>query len=162
MLSETLRRASALRAGSGSPKNFAAPLRVSVAIRASRSAILALRIFGSGRCAPPKARTADTSLGLRGLLRGTPPKLETVGDASKRNCSPRHPAASSGAMVSLSDSQLQTVLDVAATIAPDRRSVYLERVGSMLRLRGRFSDDDVRKVVALAACGLIQDAHSAA
>ena len=60
-----------------------------------------------------------------------------------------------GAMVSLTDTQLAIVMDVAATITPARRSAYLERVGSMLRLRGRFSDDDVRQVVALAVRGLV-------
>lgn len=65
-------------------------------------------------------------------------------------------------MISLTDHQLEIVMTAAATIARDRRDTFLRRVGSMLRLRGRFDDSDVRRVVELALAGLIQDAHSAA
>jgi len=41
----------------------------------------------------------------------------------------------------------------AARIAPDRRGV-LERVGAMLKVRGRFDDSDVSEVCMLASCGL--------
>jgi len=44
----------------------------------------------------------------------------------------------------------------------ERRDIFLQRCGAMLRMRGRFSDDDVRQVVELAACGLVQTADSAA
>jgi hypothetical protein len=37
-------------------------------------------------------------------------------------------------MVSLTDSQLRVVMDAAATVAPERRSVFLERCGAMLRM----------------------------
>lgn len=58
-------------------------------------------------------------------------------------------------MISLTDHQLEIVMAAAATIAPDRRPVYLERCGAMLKVRGRFTDDDVRQVVGLATCGLV-------
>ena len=57
-------------------------------------------------------------------------------------------------MVSLTDSQLKTVMDVAASVSPDRRGVFLERVGAMLRMRHRFTDLDVDDVAKLALCGL--------
>jgi hypothetical protein len=59
-------------------------------------------------------------------------------------------------MISLSDEQLQTVMAAAGSIDPDRRPVFLERVGSMLRLRGRYSsNDDVAEISKLALCGLV-------
>jgi hypothetical protein len=57
-------------------------------------------------------------------------------------------------MVSLSDAQLQTVMTAARTIEPERRGVFLQRVGAMLRLRHRFTDHDVADVCGLAVCGL--------
>ena|SRR5215475_11741452 len=48
---------------------------------------------------------------------------------------------------------LQTIMTGAARIAPDRRGV-LERVGAMLKVRGRFDDSDVSEVCMLASCGL--------
>jgi hypothetical protein len=53
-------------------------------------------------------------------------------------------------MVSLSDSQLEIIMTAANAVPVERRSVFLERVGAMLKPRGRFSDDDVRQVAALA------------
>jgi methyl coenzyme M reductase subunit C len=58
-------------------------------------------------------------------------------------------------MVSLTDHQLEIVMDAAAIVAPERRAVFLERVGAMLKMRGRFSDADVHDVTALALCGLV-------
>ena len=50
----------------------------------------------------------------------------------------------------------------AATAVPvERRSVFLERVGAMLKVRHRFTDNDVRQVAELALCGLIQTADVA-
>ena len=57
-------------------------------------------------------------------------------------------------MVSLSDSQLEIVTTAANAVPVERRSVFLERVGAMLKLRGRFSDDDVADVAQLALTGL--------
>jgi hypothetical protein len=57
-------------------------------------------------------------------------------------------------MISLNDSQLQTVMSAAADLDPEKRPLYLERVGAMLAMRRPFSDDDVVDVVSLALCGL--------
>ena len=66
-------------------------------------------------------------------------------------------------MVSLSDHQLKTVMDAAIALGPERRDIFLQRVGAMLNMRGRFSDGDVQDVVGLALCGLVhQTAVSAA
>jgi hypothetical protein len=58
-------------------------------------------------------------------------------------------------MISLTDHQLEIIMDGATTLAPERRSVFLERVGAMLRVRGRFTDADVHDVAKLARCGLV-------
>jgi hypothetical protein len=39
-------------------------------------------------------------------------------------------------MISLNDAQLKTVMTVAVDIAPEKRSMFLERVGAMLAIRG--------------------------
>jgi hypothetical protein len=65
-------------------------------------------------------------------------------------------------MISLSDSQMQLLTDVAANLAVDRRAIFLERVGAMLRMRGRFNDADVADVAALALCGLVHQRTDAA
>ena len=79
MLLETFRRVSADWSRGGSPKNISTGDLLSAAIRASRSANLALRIFVSGRCTPPRARMADTLLGLRGLLRDIAAEIKNGG-----------------------------------------------------------------------------------
>ena len=53
-------------------------------------------------------------------------------------------------MVSLTDGQLEIITTAANAVPVERRSVFLERVGAMLKPRGRFSDDDVRQVAAQA------------
>jgi hypothetical protein len=65
-------------------------------------------------------------------------------------------------MVSLSDQQLGLLMDTARAIDPDRRDIFLQRVGAMLRLRHRFSDADVAEVSKLALYGLVHDNESAA
>ena len=55
-------------------------------------------------------------------------------------------------MISLTDSQPQTVMDAGARLEPERRDIFLRRVGAMLRVRGRFTDTDVAR---LAMAGLI-------
>jgi hypothetical protein len=53
-------------------------------------------------------------------------------------------------------------MDIAAGIEPDRRDVYLQRVGAMLRVRHRFDDSDVNEIAKLAACGLVHQRTDAA
>jgi hypothetical protein len=67
-------------------------------------------------------------------------------------------------MLSLTDNQLKTVMQTGAGIDPERRAVFLERLGAMLRLRGRghFNDADVADVAKLASCGLIHERTDAA
>ena len=66
-------------------------------------------------------------------------------------------------MISLSDSQLQIVMQAAAGIDPERRDVYLQRCAAILRLRGRFTDSDVADVAKLALRGLVhRNARTAA
>jgi hypothetical protein len=64
-------------------------------------------------------------------------------------------------MIPLTDRQLKTVMDTAANVSPDRRGVFLERVGAMLKVRGRFDDSDVSEVCGLAGCGLIHRTDAA-
>ena len=61
-----------------------------------------------------------------------------------------------GSMLSLTDSQLDTVMDAAGSVPIERRSVFLERVGAILRMRGRFTNDDVTDATRLAIIGLVQ------
>jgi hypothetical protein len=57
-------------------------------------------------------------------------------------------------MISLSDRQLQTVMTAPAGMTPEKRSMFLERVGAMLVMRGSFTDSDLAEVVKLARVGL--------
>ena len=57
-------------------------------------------------------------------------------------------------MLGLTDTQLSAVMDAARTLPVERRDTFLQRVGAMLRMRGRFSDGDVTDVVQLALTGL--------
>jgi hypothetical protein len=59
-------------------------------------------------------------------------------------------------MLALTDAQFADIMETAKGIDPERRDVFLQRVAAMLRLRGRFSDDDVVEVARLATCGLVQ------
>jgi hypothetical protein len=59
--------------------------------------------------------------------------------------------------ISLSDHQLQLVADAAARLSVEKRAAFLERIGAMLTLRGRFNDDDVGTVVRLALQGLVRE-----
>jgi hypothetical protein len=45
-------------------------------------------------------------------------------------------------------------MDAAKTLPVERRDTFLQRVGAMLRMRGRFTDSDVTDVVTLALTGL--------
>ena len=64
--------------------------------------------------------------------------------------------------LALTDEQLTTVMAAATCLAPERRDIYLQRIGAMLKLRGRFNDVDVAEVVQLALYGLAQHTDSAA
>ncbi|MFZ1048853.1 MAG: hypothetical protein WAN52_24940 [Pseudolabrys sp.] len=59
-------------------------------------------------------------------------------------------------MLGLTDAQLEIITTAANAVPVERRSVFLERVGAMLKVRGRFSDADVSDVAKLATAGLIQ------
>jgi hypothetical protein len=65
-------------------------------------------------------------------------------------------------MIALIDHQLEIITTAANAVPVERRGIFLERVGAMLKVRGRFSDDDVADVVKLAMAGLIQRADSVA
>jgi hypothetical protein len=65
-------------------------------------------------------------------------------------------------MISLSDSQLQTVMTAARVVDVDRRSIFLQRTAAMLRMRGNFSDSDLNQVVSLALQGLVQSSAETA
>jgi hypothetical protein len=56
-------------------------------------------------------------------------------------------------MIGMTDHQLQIITTAANGVPVERRGIFLERVGAMLKVRWRFSDDDVRQVAALAARG---------
>jgi hypothetical protein len=67
-------------------------------------------------------------------------------------------------MLGLTDHQLDVVMDAAATVPIEKRSVYLQCIAAMLTMRGRghFTDSDVFDVAKLALCGLVQTADTAA
>jgi len=65
-------------------------------------------------------------------------------------------------MISLTDKQLQTIIDTAASMSPDRRDVYLRRIEAMLRLLRPFDDSDVAEISKLASCGLVHGHTDAA
>ena len=65
-------------------------------------------------------------------------------------------------MVSLTDPQLKIIMTAANAVSVERRGIFLERVGAMLKVRGRFTDADVADVARLALAGLIQTADNAA
>ena len=64
-------------------------------------------------------------------------------------------------MISLTNSQLQTLMTTASRLEPERRDLFLKRVGAMLKLRRRFTDGDVADVAKLALSGLVQEPASA-
>ena len=60
-------------------------------------------------------------------------------------------------MIALTDSQLRTVMDAASALAPERRDIFLQRCGAMLRMRRRYTDSDLVEVVQLACTGLVRE-----
>ena len=49
-------------------------------------------------------------------------------------------------MISLTDAQLDIVMNAARDLPPEKRNVFLERVIAVLQRRGRFNDADVGSV----------------
>ena len=72
--------------------------------------------------------------------------------------------ALSGAMLGLTDNQLQIVTNAARILPVEKRDLYLQRLAAMLTLRGggRFTDADVADVARLAMAGLVQTSTAAA
>ena len=62
-------------------------------------------------------------------------------------------------MLGLTDQQLEIIMAAARGVPLERRSVFLERVGAMLKMRGRFTDADVFAVTRLATFGLTPHRH---
>jgi hypothetical protein len=61
-------------------------------------------------------------------------------------------------VLSLNDSQLALVMTAAGGLAPEKRSVFLERIAALLQLHGsRFDNADLDRAVRLALFGLIQN-----
>jgi hypothetical protein len=54
------------------------------------------------------------------------------------------------------DGQLKIVMMAASHVPVERRSQFLERCAAMLKVRGRFGDDDVMQITTLALTGLTQ------
>lgn len=66
-------------------------------------------------------------------------------------------------MIVLTDAQLAVIVDAAKDLPLEKRDLFLQRIGSMLEIRGRrITREDVKRVCKLAAVGLIQTADSAA
>jgi|RhiMethySRZTD1v2_1073278.scaffolds.fasta_scaffold2683103_2 hypothetical protein len=64
-------------------------------------------------------------------------------------------------MLSLNDAQLAAVMRAAANVPPEKRSLYLERIGAILNMRGRrFTDDDLVEITKLACTGLVRQSAS--
>jgi hypothetical protein len=51
--------------------------------------------------------------------------------------------------LALTDFQLKTIMTAARPLQPDRRAIFLERVGAMLNVRRRFDDRDVAEISKL-------------
>jgi hypothetical protein len=61
--------------------------------------------------------------------------------------------------LSLSHQQLEHVMDAAKALPVERRGEFLQRLSTMLALKGRFDDKDVQEISARAAIGI---SHSSA
>jgi hypothetical protein len=66
-------------------------------------------------------------------------------------------------MIGLTDYQLRVVMNAARSVPVEKRDTFLQRIATMLALRGRcrFTDTDVADVAQLAMAGLIQQADVA-
>jgi hypothetical protein len=65
-------------------------------------------------------------------------------------------------VISLSDEQLDVVMTAARGLVLERRDIFLQRIGAMLKLRGRIDDSDICEVVQLALHGLVQQTADSA
>lgn len=63
--------------------------------------------------------------------------------------------------LSLSDTQLVSVMQAAKALAPDKRDDFLRRLSSRLMLLGRFTDADVQASVRAAMAGLVHETDAA-
>ena len=62
-------------------------------------------------------------------------------------------------MFALSDDQLALIMTAAGSVPVEKRSTFLERVATRLRLRGpHFTDADLGAAIRAALTGLIQSA----
>jgi hypothetical protein len=60
--------------------------------------------------------------------------------------------------LSLSDGQLQRIMDAGALLPLEKRSLMLERLGAILALRGPvLTDDDVGAALEASLTGLIHE-----
>jgi hypothetical protein len=64
--------------------------------------------------------------------------------------------------LSLSHHQLQAVMAAARDVPVEKREQFLQRLSTMLVLKGRFDDRDVAETAKLAACGLVHTRIDAA
>jgi hypothetical protein len=58
-------------------------------------------------------------------------------------------------LISLSDKQLELVMDAAADLPVEKRTLLLERIAARLRLIDRFDDHDFEAAVRLAQHNLV-------
>ena len=65
-------------------------------------------------------------------------------------------------MIPFTDAQLDIVLRGARDLAPEKRSVYLERIGALLAQRaGKFADADVVTAMEISLRSLMQHESAA-
>ena len=58
-------------------------------------------------------------------------------------------------MIRFNDSQLQIVMAAAANVPQEKRGLFLQRLSSMINIRGRrFNDLDLDEMIKLATVGL--------
>jgi hypothetical protein len=63
----------------------------------------------------------------------------------------------------LTDKQARIVRAAAASVPPEKRDVFLQRIAALLVMRGgrRFNDHDVAQAAQLAIAGLVQTPSAA-
>jgi len=64
--------------------------------------------------------------------------------------------------LALSDQQMSAVMSAAADLEQEKRSLFLQRLSSLINLKGRrFSDTDFDEMIKLASEGLIHRSSAA-